>query len=448
LADQSKEGRDMRGYWAILRRWLWLIVLLTVVTVGVVYVRASTAPPVFQASVTLQVIALEPEEVALYTQMRGLAGDEQIRAVRDEFVTILEGSTVAWRTVGALNLGIDANKLSDYASVRAEDEFIYIQARAIGPQAAEELASTYVNQGLEFYAKVRSLPAEVSAQFISEQLRDSQQQLAEVEQRLLDFKLKHRVDSLHPEISALHNIMRTLEQDRDEARVERERALAVWREMRASAAAALADAEQATAEAQDYRVTLRELQKTEAEQAELAEAGQEPEPEAVKGEDILVLIEETQEKADASDAAAQYYLGLARSLEASAASQAAMATAAGTAETEYGQIIADREAELATLIGLGAEYDALGDSLAEARSRVSFLAEKSYEAEVKKSQARSVEYLQIIEPAHAPGSPMPSNIWQKLAIGAVASLIVGTILAFLLEIAAGRRRQAKPATGQ
>lgn len=448
MTDQPKEGRDLRGYGAILRRWLWLILLLAAVTVAVIYVRTSSAPPVYQASVTLQVIALEPEEVTLYSPLRGTVADEQIRAVRDEFVTILENPTIAWRTVGALDLDIDADELYDYINVRPEAEFIYVQAKAIGPQAAEDLATTFVSQGLEYYARVRSLPAEVSAQFIAEQLQDSQQRLAEAEQRLLDFKLKHRVDSLHPEISTLYGIVRAVEQDRDGARVERERALALSQQMQVNAAAALAQAEQATADAEEQRVALDALRKSQAQLAELEEAGQEPEPEAVEGEDILAQIEETQAKLEAAEASAKYYQDLARSLEASAASQAALAQAAGKAEAEYGQIIADREAELASLIGLGAEYDTLEDSLEEARSRVSFLAEKSYEAEVKKSQAAGAGYLQVIEPAHTPGSPMSSRLWQKMAIGAVASLIVGTILAFLLEIATGRRRHAKPATGR
>ena len=140
---------------------------------------------------------------------------------------------------------------------------------------------------------------------------------------------------------------------------------------------------------------------------------------------------------------ADHYLGVAHTFETSAINYAAATEAARTAEAEYGQIIASREAGLVTLIGLGAEYDTLENSLQQARERVSFLAGKANEAEIKKSQALAAGYLQIIEPAHTPGSPMPSNTWQLMALGAVVSLIVGTILAFLLEILTGRRRRAR-----
>jgi len=90
--------RQSRGYGAILLRWLWLILLLMVVTVGVIYLRASAAPPEYQATVTLQVIAQEPEEVSLYTTLRSAATEELMRSVRAEFVGVLGSTTIAWQS--------------------------------------------------------------------------------------------------------------------------------------------------------------------------------------------------------------------------------------------------------------------------------------------------------------------------------------------------------------
>ena len=447
MTHQATEGRELKSYGAILRRWFWLILLLVVVTVAVIYYRSFTAPPVYQASVTLQVIAQEPEEVALFTPLRGTGTEEQIRAVRGQFVSILQSTTIAWRTVGELDLNISAGQLLECITVRQEDEFVTVMAQAVGPQAAEALVSTHVNQALEYYRQVRSRPVEIAEQFIAEQLQDSKEELAEAEKDFLEFKLKHKIGSLHREISALQDVIRALSQKRDEARVEIERSLALAAEMENRAAEALKLSEEAKAEAQQAAEVLKRAEEAEAEveaEAEAeAEAKTEAEMESPEAAETPEDVEEAEARAEEAEATADHYLGVAHTFETSAINYAAAAEAGRTAEAEYGQIIANREAGLVTLIGLGAEYDTLENNLQQARERVSFLAGKANEAEIKKSQALAAGYLQIIEPAHTPGSPMPSNTWQLMALGAVVSLIVGTILAFLLEILTGRRRRAR-----
>jgi len=453
LTHQAAEGRELKSYGAILRRWFWLILLLVVVTVAVIYYRSFTAPPVYQASVTLQVIAQEPEEVALFTPLRGTGTEEQIRAVRGQFVSILESTTIAWRTVGELDLNISARQLLEDITVRQEDEFVTVMAQAVGPQAAEALVSTHVNQALEYYRQVRSRPVEIAEQFIAEQLQDSKEELAEAEKDFLEFKLKHKIGSLHKEISALQDVIRALSQKRDEARVEIERCLALAAEMENGAAEALKLSEEAKAEAQQAAEVLKRAEEAEAEaeveaEAEAeAEAKTEAEMESPEATETPENVEEAEARAEEAEATADHYRGVAHTFETSAINYAAATEAARTAEAEYGQIIANREAGLVTLIGLGAEYDTLENNLQQARERVSFLAGKANEAEIKKSQALAAGYLQIIEPAHTPGSPMPSNTWQLMALGAVVSLIVGTILAFTLEILTGRRRRARQPTG-
>jgi len=382
----------MAQYGAILRRWLWLILLLTVVTTGVIYYRSSTAPPIYQASITLQVIAQEPEEVALFTPIRGAVAAEQVKIVRGEFVSILRNTTIAWQTIADLNLNIGARQLLEDITVREQDEFITVMAKAVGPQAAEALVTTHVNNALEYYRQVRSRTVEVIGQFIADQLRESEEELADAERAFLEFKLKHEIGSLHREIEALQDVIRNLSQRRDEARLEMERSLTLAAEMEKAAADA----------------------RKRAEEAEAREA----------------------------TATADHYRSVARNFEVAAINHAATAEGYRTVQAQCEQIIAQRKADLAALIGLSAEYDTLQNALEQAQERVSFLASKANEAEIKKSQALSAGYLQIIEPARTPGSPMPSNTWQLVGLGAVVSLIVGTILAFLLEIASNRHRKA------
>lgn len=448
MSVPPQEGRELKSYWSIVRRWLWLIALLVVTTLAVVYFRATTAPPSYQASITLQVIALEPEEVALYTQLRGLATDEQIRAVRDEFVTILESPTIAWRTVGELELDLGASELLDDIAVRAEDEFVTVQARAASPEAAEALVTTHVEKGLQFYREVRARPAETTALFIAEQLQESKENLADAEQQFLEFKLKHRTSALSREISGLQDSISALSLQRDEARVETERSLAVASEREADAAEAAGLAEAAEEDIQPARDALRQAElalveitvEPAAQETTAEDADTEPVSETTEAQKAVEIARDQLTRAEAMSA---HYRQLQRTLETEVQNHSAVAQGARTAEAEYGEIIVDREAQLAGLIGLSAEYDTLESNLQEARDRVNFLASKLYEAEVKKSQALGAGYLQIIEPAHTPGSPLASNTWQLLALGAVVSAIVGMILAFVFEALTNRRRRLR-----
>ena len=440
LTHQTTEGLESKSYGAILRRWLWLILLLAVVTVAVITYRSSTAPPVYQAMVELQVIAQEPEEVSLFTPLRGTGTEEEMRAVRGEFINILNSPSIARQTIAELNLGISARQLLDRLTVQYEDEFITVVMQAVGPQAAEALATAHVNNALEYYRQARSLPVEITEQFIADRLRESQKEFAVAEDAFLKFKLEYNVGSLHREIEAVQDVIRVLSQRRDEARVEMERYLALAEEMEREEAEALQRVEEAEARAVAAEETLRQ-----AEEAEATEATEgTEEAKETEGETQEALKRAGEAELRAATATADHYRTAARAFEADAISHAATAAGHRTAQTQYEQIIARRTAELATLIGLSAEYDTLQNNLDQAQGRVSFLASKANEAEIKRSQALSAGYLQVIKPAQAPGSPLPANTWQLVGLGAVVSLIVGTFLAFLLEILSNRRHRAAP----
>ena len=44
---------DLRQYWHLLRRWLWLVILGALVGGGLAYVISRNTKPVYQASTTL-----------------------------------------------------------------------------------------------------------------------------------------------------------------------------------------------------------------------------------------------------------------------------------------------------------------------------------------------------------------------------------------------------------
>jgi uncharacterized protein involved in exopolysaccharide biosynthesis len=138
---------------------------------------------------------------------------------------------------------------------------------------------------------------------------------------------------------------------------------------------------------------------------------------------------------------------MAQAYAISATNEEARALAARTEIQRLGTLIEDRGAELASLISLTEQYDALKQSLAQAESNYYFLSNKENEALLKEDQALNVGFIQIVEPARRPDQPAPSQMTRLLLVAGVSSILGGVILAFVLEFlsSVGRamRQQAK-----
>ncbi len=97
------------------------------------------------------------------------------------------------------------------------------------------------------------------------------------------------------------------------------------------------------------------------------------------------------------------------------------------------KILLERETDLQNLIGLSAEYNDLVDDVDRLRSTYNFLLERKSEAQIKENQLLEVGYIQIINPAYPPDDPVVLIDNNLILLGGIASLLVGGLLAFLLE---------------
>lgn len=97
------------------------------------------------------------------------------------------------------------------------------------------------------------------------------------------------------------------------------------------------------------------------------------------------------------------------------------------------KIILNHEAELQNMLGLSADYTGLRDRVERARAMVDFLLDKNVEAQVKENQILEVGFIQVITPARPPNRPVAAIDGRLIALGAIASVLAGVLLAFLLE---------------
>lgn len=377
-------------YWRVIRKRLWLILLLLIATLAVIVATSVTAPPVYRATVKLQVVGSEPQEVTLFSTVRAASLSEEIAATQNEFVSVLQNGLVAWRTIAALNLGMSAAELLDCISVSKDGDAIYVTVEADTPQAAEAIVNAHVDKALAYYRDYRALPARVTRQFLSQQVAAEGEKLSEAQDALLKFKLENNIDSLERELAAYQDMIRALKTQRDNTQVE---------ELRARQKAAAYREEAAKAQAELGKWTETEASATQA-----------------------------------------YYKETVQRYERMAADEEAIAEGHKAAKEELDRLIMQKEAELLALIGLSAKHNELQRAVNLAEANYNFLLSKENEAKLKETTALGIGYIQIVEPARTPDAPAQSNLPRLVALGAVASLLAGVILAFILEFFEGLGR--------
>ena len=377
------EASEFLVYLNVIRRRLWLIVLLFIITVGGVLYLSRTAKPVYRASVRLQVVASEPQEVALFSEFKAGATGQELVDSQTEFIRSLQTGIVAWQTIADLNLGIGAYDLLKSQSISTEGPFITVIVEADDPAVAETLATTHVENALRYYRTTRARPSTVIREFISERLTLAEEEFKKAKDTLRQFKLTHALDSLESEIASYQDTIRRLQSQRDQA---------------------LIDSEQADVKAEKYRVEQEE---------------------ATRAAAVALGWENT--------ATAAHFRGMAQAYAISATNEEARALAARTEIERLGKLIEERGAELASLISLTERYDVLRQSLAQAEGNYYFLSDKENEALLKEDQAMNVGFIQIVEPARRPDQPAPSQMTRLMLVAGVSSILGGVILAFILE---------------
>jgi len=100
---------------------------------------------------------------------------------------------------------------------------------------------------------------------------------------------------------------------------------------------------------------------------------------------------------------------------------------------QYDELIAEREVELQNLIHLSTEYEALETAVERAQSTYALLLAKETEAKLKENEILHVGFIQALGEARKPRQPVSPLNPTIIALGGVVSLIIGIMLAFVLE---------------
>ena len=370
------DANEFLTYVNIMRKRFWLIVLLIIVTVSVIVALVVSEPPVYRATVRLQVVTSDP----LFSTV---PSDEELIAARNDYADALRAPHVAWQTIGQLEMSIDALDLLNRISIATEDVFITVNVDGQTPEIAFQIAESHVNNALEYYRNERARPARVFRDFLRDQLKEESQVLGEQNEGLLDFRIKNNIFQPESEALAFQALIRDLQLERDRTEVEALKS-------------------------------------------------------ATAAEQFLAKADEAVAQADAAlergaTSSADYFSSLAQRYSNQAITSEAASIGAQAAVDKYDVLIAGRRAELLQLIRLSEEYLSLNSQLQRAEGNYAFLVAKENEARLRESQARSVGFIEIVEPARYPDKRAASKLPRLVMIGSLISLLAGIVLAFVLE---------------
>ncbi len=160
----------------VVRRWLWLVVLLTV---SAPLVLAFKLQPSYTASTRIQITAPPSVDVALFQ------GAEPYRNLRDDltvarvdFIEAARSPEVRARTVATLGLGeADEQYSLDVKQVRDSD-FVDLSVASRTAELAERIANTHAELAIAYASELRALPARALVVFLSNRITSAELELS------------------------------------------------------------------------------------------------------------------------------------------------------------------------------------------------------------------------------------------------------------------------------
>jgi uncharacterized protein involved in exopolysaccharide biosynthesis len=211
---------EILTYWRIIKKRLWLIILLCGATVSTIIVTSFIADPVYQSSISFQVIAPPPAEVSVYRGYSGGQERTEMAYTRNNFVNILSSSSTAWDVVRELGVWdqVTGDQLKN--SVSLEDiensDLTRITVVVNDPQLAADLANKLFEVSLRKYGELLARSSKASREFISGQLEATGLELEQAKAALTDFQIENKVGTLNGSIESHQSLLRSLRLQRDE----------------------------------------------------------------------------------------------------------------------------------------------------------------------------------------------------------------------------------------
>jgi len=182
---------EIRQYLGILRRRLWIVALLTVITVGGVVYQLAGVVPKYEADVSALVTPRVTTPTSFEDPSAFLGGGANREPLLRNIALLIQSREVLQRAADKLDM-------PSFESLRARVEvkevqgsdFLLIKGRHDLPERAALIADTVAQELVSFYQEVNRSEAKQSQEFVEGELRRSQDRLRAAERALLEFRAR------------------------------------------------------------------------------------------------------------------------------------------------------------------------------------------------------------------------------------------------------------------
>jgi uncharacterized protein involved in exopolysaccharide biosynthesis len=206
----------------VLRRWLWLIVALVVVTELALWLGMRSNEPLYAATVKMQISIPQREDVPAYDQSRSFNPRDEITAAINNFIELLQSSEVKRKAVSQLGLqGKDASYT--VSAIRTTDtDYIKVTVEARTPNLAAEIANTHVAIAIAYYGELRAQSTKAEKELFAQQLHLAAEGYWAAEKALTEFRTQNGIYSLDSQLITQQRLLEQLQLERDQRSLEQE----------------------------------------------------------------------------------------------------------------------------------------------------------------------------------------------------------------------------------
>lgn len=432
----------------ILRRWWWLIVLLPVVSAVALWFGLRSRPPVYEASVKLQITTPQREDVAVYEEYRYGSLRDEITVARNNFTEVLRGDDIRSQTASQLDLNEEEKEFPVEVNTVRDADFIYVTVEAGSPALAAEIGNTLVSEAIAYYGDLRARPTYAERDLFAEKLRIAEEGFRAAQDRFTQFQAENGVVALQEQLDTYQRLLEQLQLERDRLLLEETtRAVDPISEVDRLIAQHQQELDRLAALEPAYNLLQEDLQVARENYRRIS-TGQNGGPqsderqpieepgaalEALRAAEGALANFEMQQGIISLETELETYQKLLEQLQLERDQLRLEETTRGVdAVSQVDQLIARRQGEMDGLSALVPTYDLLSDDLSQAREQYSYILNKYTEAELTAAAVRAANFIQIVQPAQPPAEPA-SNAAMLLLLAIAGSAGVAVLLAFLLE---------------
>ncbi len=205
----------------VVRRWLWMIVAIVVVTELALWLGTQSAQPTYTATVKLQISTPQREDVAAYDEYRSNGVRDEITVAINNFMELVKSDEVYRRTASQLGLQ-EQDAIYTVSTRRTSDaDFVNVTVEARTSDLAAEIADTHVRIAIAYYGELRAQATRAEKDLFAGQLRVAEEEFRAAENALADFRTQNGIYSLESRMSTQQKLLEQLQLERDQCLLER-----------------------------------------------------------------------------------------------------------------------------------------------------------------------------------------------------------------------------------